>query len=64
MSHRVERIGENRMTPVIVTDEVLAAWAVLADAEASHMRLGGVNWVMIVRSLIAEIKVLKSVSAS
>lgn len=58
----LETIMENQMAPVIATDELLAAWAVLADAEVPNMKLGGVNWVMIVRSLIAEIKILKSVS--
>lgn len=53
---------EDQTASVIVTDELLAAWSVLADAEASHVKLGGINWVMIVRSLIAEIKILKSVS--
>jgi hypothetical protein len=53
---------EDQTAPIIVTDELLSAWSVLADAEAPHMKLGGVNWVMIVRSLIAEIKILKSTS--
>lgn len=56
---------ENRMAPVIVTDELLTAWSMLADAEAARPemeRLGRVNWAMIVRSLIAEIGVLKSTS--
>lgn len=55
---------EDQTAPVIVTDELLAAWSLMADAEEPYMhtRLGGVNWVMIVRSLIAEIKILKSTS--
>lgn len=52
---------EDQTAPVIVTDELLSAWSVMADAEAPYRKLGGVNWVMIVRSLIAEIKILKSV---
>lgn len=47
---------EDPQAPVAVTDELLAAWSSLADAAAPHMRLGGINWVMIVRSLIAEIE--------
>lgn len=56
---------ENRTAPVIVTDELLTGWSMLADAEAARPemeRLGRVNWAMIVRSLIAEIRVLKSTS--
>lgn len=55
-------MAENQMAPVIVTDEMLAAWSLLTDAQVSKMRLGEINWVMIVRSLIAEIKILKSIS--
>lgn len=55
-------MAENQMAPVIVTDELLAAWSMMADAEAPNMQLGRANWVMIVRSLIAEIRILKSVS--
>jgi hypothetical protein len=51
---------EDQMAPVIVTDELLASWSILADAALPHMKPGGINWVMIVRSLIAEIKILKS----
>lgn len=43
-----------------VTDELLAAWLLTADDAVGQMRLGGANWVMIVRSLIAEVKRLKS----
>lgn len=52
---------ENQTATVVVTDELLVAWAALADAEANRRKLGEVNWAMIVRSLIAEIAVLKSV---
>lgn len=60
----MEVMVEDQTAPVIVTDELLAAWSLMADAEEPYMhtRLGGVNWVMIVRSLIAEIKILKSTS--
>jgi hypothetical protein len=53
---------EDPNAPVIVTDELLAAWSIMVDAETQNMQLGGANWVMIVRSLIAEIKILKSTS--
>ncbi len=51
---------ENRYAPVIVTDELIDCWSALADDHVA--RLGAVNWTMIVRSLIAEIGVLKSTS--
>lgn len=53
---------EDRNAPVIVTEELLAAWSLVADAEVPYQQLGRTNWVKIVRSLIAEIKILKSVS--
>lgn len=53
---------KDQYAPVIVTDELLANWSILADAAIPHMRPGGINWAMIVRSLISEIKILKSVS--
>lgn len=55
---------EDQMAPVIVTDELLAAWSVLVDSQVPYMLPGYVNWVMIVRSLIAEIKILKSTSSN
>lgn len=44
------------MAAVPVTDKMLEAWSILADAHAPYMLPGEVNWVMIVRSLIAEIR--------
>lgn len=39
-----------------VTERDLLAWSLVADAEAPHSRLGAVNWPMIVRSLVAEVR--------
>lgn len=43
-----------------VTDKMLKAWSLMADASAEYMRPGEANWVMMVRSLIAEISRLKT----
>jgi hypothetical protein len=51
---------DDQTAPVIVTDELLAAWSFLADEQARHLRPGDINWVMIVRSLIAEINILRT----
>ena len=50
----------NPSAPVIVTEELMAAWALMADEEAQRIRLGKANWAMIVRSLIAEVKILRT----
>lgn len=47
---------------VPVTDAMLAAWAMMADQVADHQRPGAANWVMIVRSLIAEVHRLRGAS--
>lgn len=44
---------------VPVTAALLDAWLMMADAHASRMTLGAVNWVMMVRSLIAEVRRLE-----
>lgn len=50
---------EDQLAAIPVTDECLRVWEIISNAEASHMDPGCVNWVMIVRSLIAEIYRLK-----
>lgn len=42
------------MAPVPVTDVLLKGWALMADLNAPHLKPGDVNWVMMVRSLMAE----------
>lgn len=51
---------EDQNAPRRVTDELLASWSIMANAEEPHQQLGRVNWVMIVRSLIAEIMRLRA----
>jgi hypothetical protein len=49
---------EDQYAPCPVTDEMLKAWTMMADVQGP-LRPGAVNWVMMVRSLIAEIERLK-----
>lgn len=51
---------EDQTAPVPVTDRMLDAWIMMADDHVAFLRLGEVNWVMMVRSLVAEIRRLKS----
>lgn len=39
-----------------VTEQDLVAWSLVADAAAPVMRPGDINWTMIVRSLVAEVR--------
>lgn len=42
-----------------VSERELEAWSMLADAEAARVRLGEINWAMIVRALVAEVRRLR-----
>jgi hypothetical protein len=42
-----------------VTEQDLLVWNEIADANAPHIRPGNINWVMIVRSLVAEVRRLQ-----
>ncbi|MDE2101577.1 MAG: hypothetical protein KGL39_30305 [Patescibacteria group bacterium] len=43
-----------------VTDVMLAAWRLQAEAEQTHLRPGSLNWIVMFRSLDAEITRLRA----
>lgn len=44
-----------------ITERDLSAWSMVADAEEKNRRLGCVNWTMIVRLLIMEVRRLRNI---
>jgi hypothetical protein len=61
VSQEESTVNENQSAAVPVTDRLLETWSVIADTYEPRMRLGEVNWVMMVRSLIAEVHNLRRV---
>lgn len=49
-----------QLQPMPVTEALMDYWEQEAIREFPHLRLGALNWPMIVRSLIAEIKRLQA----
>jgi hypothetical protein len=53
---------EDQFAACPITGALLEAWAMTADAHEPLIRPGQVNWVMMVRSLIAEIHRLQGLA--